>query len=370
VSRPSIDAATLIAAWQRDGHLAPEAAPAITAAIADVHRNAEPPIYLKILSAIGTFLATCFFLAFLGVSGLIPFDKGAALIVWGIVFLGSGIAMSLRLPGRPVGLGHDFLAQAAFAAMAVGKVLVVGGAIEQFGVGTAWIPTLALLVVTAATYPVSGSSLDRLLSPYATFCAALVQILDFDRYETGAGVGLTVYFAVALAMAGALLLSHRVSPTLRPIGLAALGAVGTVVCFLASGHDFAIWSTRSSIDPRVMEAMLALSLFGLVAWIAGGLPRLATPPLAAAALGILALGAAGAPGIVFALGLLALGHARHDTPMRVVGILALPIFLVLWYYGRNATFLEKSAMLVGSGALLLAARGVMAALGWDREETR
>ena len=370
MSHPSTDAVTLLAAWRRAGHLTPEATPAAAAAIVAAHRDAEPPLHLKILSAIGTFLATCFFLAFLGVSGLISFDTGAGLIGWGVVFLAAGIGLSFALAGKPAGLAHDFLAQAAFAALAVGKVLVVGGAFEQFGVDTRWVPTVALLVVTVATYPVSASSLDRLLSPYATFAAALVEILDRGRFGPGTGTALTLYFGFALAVAGGLLLSHRVPMALRPIGLAALGAVGTVVCFLASGRDFAIWTTRAPVDPRAMEAMLALALVGLVAWAAGGVARLATPPLAAAALGILALAAAGAPGIVFALALLLLGHARHDTPMRVVGILALPAFLVLWYYGRDADFLAKSAMLVGSGALLLGARGVMAALGWDREETR
>lgn len=370
MSRPSIDAATMIAAWRRDGHLAAEAAPAVAEAIAATHRDAEPPLHLKILSAIGTFLATIFFLAFLGVSGLVSFDSGAGLIGWGIVFLGAGIALSATLARKPAGIGSDVLAQTTFAAMAVGKVLVVGGAIEQFGADTRWVPTLALLVVTVATYPVSGSSLDRLLSPYATFAAALFEILDRGRFGPGTGMALTVYFALALALAGGLLLSHRVPLVLRPIGLAALGAVGTIVCFLASGRDFAVWTTRAPVDPRPMEALLALSLVGVLAWAAGGVDRLARPALAAAAVGVVLLGFAGAPGIVFALMLLVLGHARHDTPMRVVGILALPAFLVLWYYGKDMTFLVKSATLVGSGALLLAARGVMAALAWDREETR
>ena len=103
--------------------------------------------------------------------------------------------------------------------------------------------------------------------------------------------------------------------------------------------------------------------------MAGGTARLARPPLAAAAAGAVLLGLIGAPGISFALLVLILGHALHDVPLRVVGVLALPAFLVLWYYGRDMTFLEKSAALVGSGVLLLAARLVIIRAGWDREAT-
>ena len=54
---------------------------------------------------------------------------------------------------------------------------------------------------------------------------------------------------------------------------------------------------------------------------------------------------------------------------RVVGILALPAFLVMWYWARDLTFLTKSAVLVASGAALLGARIWMRLRGFDRETT-
>lgn len=364
-SHPSIDAATLLARWQSEGHLAAEAAPKVAAAIAAAVRDAEPPIYLKILTAVGTAVATVFFLGFLGVSGLISFDKGTSLMVWAAIFLAMGIGLALSLRAAAPGLGRDFAAQSAFVALALGKVLAVGGAAQIWGFDKTGVVTATLLVVTILTYPVSGSSLDRLLSPYAVAGSAL---FDLTRSGGDLTAGLTLYHLVATAVAGGLLLSHRMPAGLRPVGLAALAAMGTVVCLIASGHDFGIWVTRQPIDVRPIEAILTLSLIGTVAWVAGGFERLARPPLAAATVAVAALGFAGAPGLIFALIVLLVGHARHDVPMRVVGILALPAFLVLWYYGRDMSFLQKSAALVGSGALLLAARGVMARQGWDREE--
>lgn len=362
---PSIDAATLVARWQSEGHLEADAAPRVAAAIAAAVRDAEPPLHLKILTAVGTLVATMFFLAFLGVSGLISFDKGGSLLVWGAIFLAGGIGLALSLRAAAPGLGRDFTAQSAFVALALGKVLAVGGALELWGVDKTGVVTVTLLAVTILTYPVSGSSLDRLLSPYAVAGSAL---FDLTRSGGDLTAELTLYHLVATAVAGGLLLSHRLPTGLRPIGLAALAAMGTVVCLIASGHDFGIWVTRQPIDPRPIEAILTLSLIGTMAWVAGGFDRLARPPLVAATVAVVLFGFAGAPGLIFASILLLVGHARHDLALRVVGILALPGFLVLWYYGRDMTFLQKSAALIGSGALLLAARGLMAWQGWDREE--
>lgn len=361
-----IDATTLLARWRDAGLVSEAETPALAAAIRAEARDGEPPLHLKILTAIGTAIATAFFLAFLGVARIISFDNGANMMVSGTVFLAIGIALAFATRRAEVGIGRDLLAQTSFVAMALGKVLFVGGALTVWGDRTTGVVTAALFVVTVVTYPVSGSSLDRLLSPYAVAAAAL-----FELFRDGAAgtAGLTLYHLAATVIAGALLLPHRVPTSLRPIGLAALGAMGTVVAIIAAGHDLGFRASPRVFDPRPIEALLTLSLAGLVAWAAGGLDRLARPPLAAACLGVVALGLAGAPGLVFALGLLVLGHARHDTPTRVAGILALPAFLALWYYGRDMTLMEKSAALIAAGLLLLAARWVMHRTGWDRETT-
>lgn len=361
----SLDASSLLARWREAGLVTPEATASVAEAIVATTRDAEPPIYLKLLTAVGTFFATIFFLGFLAISKLISLDSGEALIGWGIVFLLGGMAASWALRTTPVGLGRDFAAQSAFVGLALGKVLIVTGAMVLWGKHSTGVATLALLAVTIASYPVSGSSLDRILSPYAVSASAL-----YDLIERGgdATAGLTLFHLVATAIAGGILLSHRVPVVLRPIGLAALGAMGTVVCILASGHDFGIWVSHRALDARPIEAILTLSLIGLIAWAAGGVGRLAAPPLILAIVGVAALGFIGAPGLIFALMLLLLGHALHDVPLRVVGILALPAFLVLWYYGRDMTFLMKSTALVGSGLVLLGARGAMAVMGWDRED--
>ncbi|MFG1301571.1 DUF4401 domain-containing protein [Xanthobacter sp. V3C-3] len=368
-TRPSIDAATLLSAWRASGTLEPEAEAAVVTALRADAREEHPPLHLKILTAVGTLLATAFFLSFLVVADLISFRDGGGVLAWGLAFIAAGIVLSLALPRVPAGLGRDALAQTAFTALALGKVMTVAGVILLAGEDRPWVPTAAILAVTALTYPVSATSLDRVLSPYAAGVAAIVEILARRSYGIDPGLALTALFTLATAIAGLLLLSHRVPLALRPIGTAALALMGTIVCILAAGQDAGAWASGRPMDPRPVEAVLTIALVGVIGWAAGGLDRLARPPLLAAAAGAVLLGLAGAPGISFAMLVLIVGHALHDTPLRVAGILALPAFLVLWYYGRDMTFLEKSATLVGSGVLLLAGQALIARAGWDREET-
>lgn len=365
----SIDAGTLLSELHASGVLPLEADAAVIAALKAGAAEEHPPLHLKILTAVGTLLATAFFLSFLVVADLISFRDGGGLTAWGLAFIAAGIVLSLALPRVRAGLGRDALAQTAFTALALGKVLAVAGIILLMGDARPWVPTGAILAVTALTYPVSATSLDRVLSPYAAGVSAIVEILARRSYGIDPGLALTVLFALATTIAGLLLLSHRVPLALRPIGTAALGLMGTIVCILAVGQDAGAWASGRPLDPRLVEAVLTIALVGVIGWAAGGSDQMLRPPLLAAAAGAVLLGLAGAPGISFAMLVLIVGHALHDTPLRVAGILALPAFLVLWYYGRDMTFLEKSATLVGSGVLLLAGQAVITRAGWDREET-
>jgi hypothetical protein len=364
----SIDAVDLLRSWQSAGLVSQAELPGLAEAIVIDAAAADPPLHLKILAAVGTLFATGFFLAFLAAADLISFEAGGGLVAWGAVFLGSGIALSLALRRRPPCLGHDFVAQVGFVGLALGKVALVAGAVLWAGEETRWVATATLLGATVVTYPVTGPSLDRFLSPYAVAASVLFEILARDAAGTEPGPALAGFVALAVGVAAATLVSHRVPTALRPIGTAALAAIGTVVGVIAAGHDFGIWATDRPIDSRPVEVLLALTLSATIAGVAHEAGALRRPPVIAAIVGGLVLGFAGAPGIVFALVLMIVGHARHDVPIRITGILALPAFVALWYWGRDLDFLAKSAVLAGSGGLLLAARAVMARAGWDREE--
>ena len=367
--RPTVTAAALLTGLRDAGHFAPGGIEAAAAFLAARRPGDDPPLYLKILAAIGTFIATLFFLGFLGAAGLVDFRSAVGMIAWGGGFLVLGIVLALSIRDALPGLRTDMVAQTALTGLALGKVLVVVGIVGQFPFGTQWVLTLALLAVTVVTYPFSGSSLDRFLSPYAVAVSILWELVEHRGGVEATSLALTLYTLAAIALVAALVLNPRAPAVLRPIGFAALAALGSVVCFIASGHDLGFLVGRRVLDPRAIEALLPRSLVGLVAWAAGSWRRLFEPRLIPAVVGIVVLGFAAAPGIVFALGLLVLGHGRHDRALRVVGALALPAFLVLWYWARDLDFLMKSGALVASGIALLLARGWMAWQRLDRETT-
>ncbi len=362
----ALDAETLMRSWQDAGLVTSEAAPAVAARIRAVHDAEVLPLHVKILSAVGTFFASGFFLGFLGVSQLIDFRSGTAMAVWGGVFLAGAIALALAVRGAGETLGHSVAMQTTFAAMLTGKALVVVGL--AMAVQSPWAVTAALAAVAVATYHASDLSLDRLMSPAAVFASLLFDILERGLFGYQLGLVLALYLVVLIGIVAVLLGLGQGGRLYRPIGHAAVLAIGMIVCVLASGHDFGLWTSGRVIDMRPVEVVLTATLIAAIVSAAGGRARVGREPVILAIGGAVLLGVAGAPGLVYALALTVFGHARHDRAMRGLGLVALPIFLVIYYYGRDMTFLVKSATLVASGAALLAARAYMAWRGFDGED--
>jgi len=90
--------------------------------------------------------------------------------------------------------------------------------------------------------------------------------------------------------------------------------------------------------------------------------RLGRPEIDAstAVLGVIVVAVAGAtwtePGIVAALGVLVLAFAARDAVLYGLGVVGLAATLWHYFYGLSATMLEKSALLVAAGLLLLGGR--------------
>ena len=77
------------------------------------------------------------------------------------------------------------------------------------------------------------------------------------------------------------------------------------------------------------------------------------------ALAIILLGIITQPGILIALCFITLGYARYEKPLAILGMILLAAFLFFYYYNLDITFLQKATVLIGSGIVLLAARGYM-----------
>ena len=69
----------------------------------------------------------------------------------------------------------------------------------------------------------------------------------------------------------------------------------------------------------------------------------------------------GASGVAFGLTLVLLGFGLHRPALLGLGLLALVVYLVRYYYQLDVPLLEKSGWLLATGIVLLLSR-----LGWRR----
>jgi hypothetical protein len=341
----------------------------------------ELPLFLRVLLALGAYIASAFFVAFMAVAEIIKFHNGQGLLVWGVVFIAAALALYHASAGVRPSVGRDWMIQTSFSAMLVGKSLFVFGVIDLlFGhnVPDQHVPAIVACVValtTAAVYPFYALTVDRFLSVLASLGWALVAIIEEDIRAGGSGAPLTAWFVVQLALAGALLTSGRLKNTHLPAAYAVVCSLCAIVLFWGDSanltHDF-LW--RLSQDGQIHAAdyrwgslALAAAMIALIAWAAGGPEKLKSEPLALASLGSVMLGALSAPGILLSIGLMTLGYARRDRLLVVIGIVLTPVFIAMFYYSLNLNFLWKSAVLIATGGVLLGGRALMRYRGWDAE---
>jgi uncharacterized membrane protein len=99
--------------------------------------------------------------------------------------------------------------------------------------------------------------------------------------------------------------------------------------------------------------ILTFALILLIVWIAGNTNKLRQEPFIVALLGVIALGIVSSAGIFLSILLLILGYTKFDRLITVSGILLLPVFLFFYYYDLELTLMNKSAILIASGIILL-----------------
>ena len=324
----------------------------------------ELPLYLRALVGIGAFIASIFFIAFLSISRLIDYQNEVGLIVWGLVFVGGAIVCQ-RMAGEGEELKHSFLIQSAFALMAVGKTLFVFG-VAQF-MDTGWGVSLGLLLISLATYFIFNLSIDRFLSSFAVLYSVLINILWGEDMSGVQEMLFYGFFLLQCLGCAFLLTSDKVKQVYMPLAYAFAFSICSTALMLAIKAKFSVLQEAAEIQILPLNALLAIGLILLIAWLAGGVKQLAKEPLVMASIGVVLLAAMSAPGILLAIGFMVLGYGKHDRILLVLGALLLPVYIYLYYYNLDVSLMEKSAVLVGSGAVLLAGRFYLGLKGWDKE---
>jgi hypothetical protein len=261
----------------------------------------------------------------------------------------------------------SFLTQASFCLMATGKVLFAMGFAQLFTPNEGWGATLALLILTAATYYVFRMSIDQFLSSLATFVSIFFNLVSEHSASEATQIAINAFFVVQLGLAAFLITSGRIKKDYLPIAYAAIGALCAVAIFFAMRSEVGRFGYRQDFSPAIINISLTAALIALIGWAAGGIEKLKSEPLSVASVGAVCLGIISAPGILLAVGLMILGYAQHDRVVLIFGGLMLPVFLSLYYYNLDLTLMVKSGILVASGAVLLAGSAYMRYRGFDRE---
>lgn len=362
-----INAAQLLEAWRKAGMVDAEEADRIEGFVQERKQEQEMPLYLHALVGIGAFIASLCFMGFLAISQIIDYDSEIELMIWGIVFMGAGWAFVKFWRDDGSAVMHSFIVQCSFCAMGLGKILFVIGFPDTFDQDANWGLSLALLVITVATYPFYRLSLDRFSSALAFLLSLLVNIVDDRRLGLNAELGLNLFFLAQILLAGFLLTHSKLKSALIPLAYAAALSLCATVLVFAAESKIGPWENQQPYNMIFVNAVSTLSLIGLIAWAAGGLSKLKKEPLMLASLGSVLLGVISAPGLIVSIGLMALGYAKHELPLLVMGGLLMPVFLFLYYYNLDFSLMAKSGVLVGSGLVLLAGRAYLAARKLDRE---
>ena len=327
-----------------------------------------PPLYLNILMAIGAFIAGLLFFVVL-------FEEtSASVIVLFIValMLVAGAVWLHKQAGDGHGIKYSILTQSSLTMMIVGKValLLIFGVwldyyyLSKYGYDELWSVTLALLIITILTYPVYRIFVDRFVSSFIALCFILFNILnDSGEYMTHRALLFHGFFLFQFAIAAVLLTHGKLRSDYIPLAYALVFSLCVNVLLLA----FVPWKhigVDVVISPHFASLVLSGGLIALFGYVAGGMTKLKTAPLRLAVMGAALLGLISAPGILLAITLMVLGYARHERLLLATGAALIPVFLFLYYYQLDMTLLQKSGVLVGSGALLLAARLYLRHRGW------
>lgn len=311
------------------------------------------PWYIRALLGVSAWIAALLLLVFAITTGLAS-DAGEFIRLG--VFLIATATIIRWLTSRP------FLVQFVLAFSLAGQIMAIYGLSDQTDASTAAAVTALLEIVLVVAYP---DRLHRFLCTLIAVGAALV--LDS---ELGMPVPVSAFITLLAAAATFLwvneakIMARRSWRLWRPLayGLAVALLGLLVLSFLPDGaaeldlsdSPGAAWTTTTLllifvllyVEWRILGFHGVARLGGAGVLVLGGTLFILGPLIQA-------------PGIVAAALVLALGFHRGNRALTGLALLAIALYVIAFYYNLDMTLLAKSAMLAGSGAVLLALRFVV-----------
>ena len=322
------------------------------------------PIYLKILSGIGAFIASVCFIAFLVLIEVINFNNAVGALTTSIIFIVAAIGLYTATSDDST-TGKNFFLQVSFALMGTGKFLFIFATLESFGEDLLAI-ALSSCLITALTYPFYRLHVERFMSCCGVLYVILLNILWGDKLGLPTDIAFNLFILGQLVAAGWLLFHPRVPAFFQPLSQALIVGLAGSVLFLSSHTEFNYLDNPLVISPSISNILFALALILLIIWAAGGKEHMKREPVIVGVIGAILLAVLSAPGILLSLGLMIFGYARHDRLFTLFGFVLLPVFLWLYYYNLDISLLQKSIILVTSGIVMIAGKFYLKLRGWDR----
>lgn len=311
------------------------------------------PGYVRVLVAVSAWLAALLLLAFLSMAHWVTNASGA--IVAGVVLLPA--ALLLRRTTHA-----EFAVQLALAVSLAAQALLIGGVgMLNHSIAAAAFAALLVQALLMALYP---DKLQRLLA--VLIAVAAVQVLLVEaKFPNGVHL-LTVAVAAGAAyvwLNEARLAAGVSAPLYRPIGY------GLVIALFG----LLVPSLLDAATPTGLAYPLpwisALGLIAVLVFLELRLLRRHAPSFTdirvLAVLGataLLAIPSLQAPGLLAALIVLLLGFRRGNRLLLGLAFAFFSFFLSAYYYHLPISLLHKSAVLAGSGLILLGLRTVLGRL--------
>jgi len=293
--------------------------------------------YITFMMGAGAWLAALFLLCVLGILDLLDNESSALLL--GLAGTAGAVLVRRRAAG-------EFLRQLCLAVLLASEVLLCYG-LSSIDLRLTWGGlTCALLFIPLAGF---ADRAGRILT--ALVMGVVVLITAYDDPVLPVDV-----FVLGLALLAGFcwlrqhaLLAGRWGRVQAPLGYASL-----VTLFLLLQMSYWDWLSGQ----RHVAWSSSLLLTCAVLWMVARLQRGLQLPLGAGLASLLAvvvLGSvsAGVPGLMAGVGALILGFAARNAVVQGMAWIYLLVFGTTFYYELSLTLLQKSLVLVLSGATLL-----------------
>ena len=328
-----------------EGHLAEDIEDEIEEVLAVPEKST--PWFIQLMTGVGAWFTSMFFLAFILGSLLIASEYGA--IFWGLVLIGAALFIDRQFQDSL------FAQQIALVTSIVGIILFVGG----IGIISESLPftTIVLIVVEIIMIIFFDSSIRRFLSTLVIIGAIVTLIYD-GEFWFGISIlslivmGLTIFMwkkPHSLDYWQKWEAVHNPIAYALPIGLFAL-------LLLPLSDEFGNVDGRLiTIGFSILAFILALQIVKYYA------PESSQQILPVLAMGIvlISIPTLPTPGILGAVIILMLGFWNHNYLLMGISVIFLGLFIIIFYYNLDTTLLNKSYLLLATGFIAFGLRWLL-----------